>query len=234
MLDKLKRMFGIKGEVQDEVLPLYRGAKSKQEALILLKEALRRDESRRRRAMQDLEVFGQMEEELLEEGKGETAESRKLMIARRIKEIRSKSQGLNKRIEEIYNKRILIFTQHIESLQTAVEMETEPIPEPASMEKMEIEAKKMVEDLDRAVDLVKGFNDNKEGPQLDSEEQEILQEMERRADIDIEKEEPKVEKPKKETVKKEKPKVEKEVEKPRPEPKKKEEEPPQPEIIYED
>lgn len=227
MLDKIKRMFGLK-DVPDEVLPLYRGAKSKQEALILLKEALRRDESRRRRAMQDLEVFAQMEEELLEEGKQEMTDARKLMLARRIKEIRSKSAGLNNRIDNIYNRRILVFTQHIESLQTAVEIESEPIPDTKTMEEMAIQARKMVEDLEKSAELAVGMQTNSEQPRVDEEEAEIMREMEQRADRDIEKAEPKLEKKTKEPEKKE---VKKEVKK---ETAKREEEPPEPEILYED
>lgn len=232
MLDKIKRMLGMK-DVPEEVATLYRGAKSKQEALILLKEALRRDESRRRRAMQDLEVFHQMEEELLEEGKQEMTENRRLMLARRIKEIRGKAQSLNNRIESIYNKRIQVFSQHIDSLQTAVEMEAEPIPDQKTIEEMAIHAKKMVEDLDRSVDLVKGISPNLEGVQLDDEERDILKEMERRADVEIEKAEAKLEKKEpvqKEAPRKEAPKVEPRVK----EVPVKKEEPPEPEIIYED
>ena len=68
MLDRIKKLLGVK-DLPEEVSPLYRGAKSEREALILLKEARRRDESRRKRAMGDLEVLDRMEEELLEEGK---------------------------------------------------------------------------------------------------------------------------------------------------------------------
>ncbi len=228
MLDKIKRMFGIK-EVPDVVLPLYRGAKSKQEALILLKEALRRDESRRRRAMQDLEVFHQMEDELLEEGKQEMTENRRLMLARRIKEIRGKAQALNNRIDTIYNKRIQVFTQHIESLQTAVEIEAEPVPDSKTMEEMAIQAKKMVEDLDKSAELAVGISTNPENAQIDEEEREIMREMERRADVEIEKEEPKIEKEAPKKVQ-EKPKVEPKAR----EAPKKVEEPPESEIIYEE
>jgi len=42
LIDKVRKMFG-GGELPDEVSPLYRGAKNEREALILLKEARRRD-----------------------------------------------------------------------------------------------------------------------------------------------------------------------------------------------
>ena len=69
MLDRIKKILGVK-DIPEDLSPLYRGARNEREALALLKEARRRDESRRRRANQDLEVFTTMEEELLEEGKG--------------------------------------------------------------------------------------------------------------------------------------------------------------------
>ena len=56
MLNKIKKLLGVT-DLPDDVTTLYKGAKNEREALILLKEARRRDESRRRRAMQDLEVM---------------------------------------------------------------------------------------------------------------------------------------------------------------------------------
>jgi len=115
MLDKIRKMLGVK-DLPEEVTPLYRGARSEREALILLKEARRRDESRRRRAMADLEELDRAEEELLEEGKGDITDARKLMLARRVKEIRWKMQELNNRIENIYNKRLKVLNEHVASL----------------------------------------------------------------------------------------------------------------------
>src|SRR5262250_2042285 len=116
MLDKIRKLLGVK-DLPDEVTPLYRGARNEREALVLLKEARRRDESRRRRAMAD-----RAEEELLEEGKGDITEARKLMLARRIKEIRWKMQELNNRIENIYNKRLKVLNEHVASLETILEL----------------------------------------------------------------------------------------------------------------
>ena len=59
-------MLGL-SSLPDEVTPLYQGAKNEREALVLLKEARRRDESRRKRALDDLDVLSGMEEELLAE-----------------------------------------------------------------------------------------------------------------------------------------------------------------------
>jgi hypothetical protein len=222
MLEKIKKLLGVK-DVPEEVSPLYRGAKSEREALILLKEARRRDESRRKRAMADLEILDRMEEELLEEGKDETSETRKLMIARRVKEIRWKVQELNNRIENIYNKRIRVFNEHVTSLETVLELTSEELPDKKNMEEMAIKAKNLLEDLEKSKELAEGIAQTPEEPQPDEEEKEILEEMERRADLEIEKHEAPVkveakEKPEKvkEPEPKEKPekKTEKKVEEP--------------------
>ncbi|HEY3225538.1 MAG TPA: hypothetical protein VGK61_00920 [Planctomycetota bacterium] len=186
MLDKIRKLLGVK-DIPEEVTPLYRGARSEREALALLKEARRRDEQRRRRAIQDLEVFGSMEEELLEEGKGEVSESRRLMLARRIKEIRGKVEELNARIENIYNKRIAIFNEHIASLETVLELTTEELPDKKTMEEMAIRARELLENLEKSKELAQGIAQTLEPPQPDEEEKKILREMERRADLDLEK-----------------------------------------------
>ena len=186
MLDKIRRLLGVK-DIPEEVSPLYRGARSEREALALLREARRRDEQRRRRAMQDLEVFGSQEEELLEEGKGEVSESRRLMLARRIKEIRTKVDELNARIENIYNKRITIFNEHIGSLETVLELTTEELPDKKTMEEMAIRARELLENLEKSKELAQGIAQTAEPTQPDEEEKGILREMERRADLEIEK-----------------------------------------------
>jgi len=186
MLDKIKRLLGVK-DIPEEVTPLYRGARSEREALALLREARRRDEQRRRRSMQDLEVFASQEEELLEEGKGEVSESRRLMLARRIKEIRTKVEELNARIENIYNKRIAIFNEHIGSLETVLELTTEELPDKKTMEEMAIRARELLENLEKSKELAQGIAQTSEPPQPDEEEKGILREMERRADLEIEK-----------------------------------------------
>jgi hypothetical protein len=223
MLDKIRRLLGVK-EIPEEVTPLYRGARNEREALALLREARRRDEQRRRRAMQDLEVFGSQEEELLEEGKGEVSESRRLMLARRIKEIRTKVEELNARIENIYNKRITIFNEHIGSLETVLELTTEELPDKKTMEEMAIRARELLENLEKSKELAQGIAQTSEPPQPDEEEKGILREMERRADLEIEKAEIEKEEPEKAE------KPEKAKESPAPERKREE----KPEIEFED
>ncbi len=225
LIDRVRKLLGV-DEIPEDVSPLYRGARSEREALVLLKEARRRDESRRKRAMQDLEVLDQMEEELLEEGKTESGENRKLMLARRVKEIRQKMAELNNRIESIYNKRIKVFGEHITSLETVLELESEPLPDKKAMEEMAVKAREKLEDLEKASELAEGIAPEAEAAQPDEAEREILKEMEARADLDIEKEEPEAPSVQKEETEREKPKSEKKAKE------KKKEEPP--EIMFEE
>ena len=178
MLEKIRKMLGVK-DLPEEVTPLYRGARNEREALVLLKEARRRDESRRRRAMADLEELDRAEEELLEEGKSDISDARRLMLARRIKEIRWKMQELNNRIENIYNKRLKILNEHVASLETILELTSEALPDKKTMEDMAIKAKQLLEELEKTKELAEGISLAPEAAQPDDEEKEILREMER-------------------------------------------------------
>ena len=211
MLDKIRKLLGVK-DIPEDVSTFYRGAKNEREALVLLKEARRRDEARRRRAMQDLEVLDRMEEELLEEGKGEMSDARRLMLARRVKEIRWKSQDLNNRIESIYNKRLKVLNEHVASLETVLELTSEALPDRKSMEEMAIRAKQLLEDLEKTRELAEGISLTPETPTADAEEKEILREMARKQE---ETEARPVEAPARETKSREKAVEQKEKEKPR-------------------
>src|SRR4029078_10783769 len=179
MLEKFRKLLGVR-DLPEEVTPLYRGARNEREALVLLKEARRRDESRRRRAMADLEELDRAEEELLEEGKSDITEARQLMRARRIKEIRWKMQELNNRIENIYNKRLKVLNEHVASLETILELTSEALPDKKTTEDMAIKAKQLPWDLDKTKELAEGIALAPETAQPDDEEKEILREMERR------------------------------------------------------
>lgn len=185
MIEKIKKLLGL-DELPPEVTLLYRGARSEREAVILLKEARRRDEARRRRSMEDLEVLVLREEELLEEGKKELSESRRLMLARRIKEIRWKQQEFNNRIENIYNKRLKVYNEHLKSLETILELSMEELPDKKTMEDMTIKAKQLLEELDKTKELAEGMALTAEPASADTEEREILKEFETRRDREIE------------------------------------------------
>ena len=194
MLEKIKQMLAGK-EIPEELSVLYRGARDEREALILLKEARRRDESRRRRAIMDLEVLDRMEEQLLREGKEESSEPRKLSLARRIKEIRWKTQEINNRVESIYNKRIRVFNEHVQSLETLLELGAEELPDRKEMEEAAIKASEMLEELDKTKELAEGIQHTAKEPEPDEEEREIMREFEAKVDAEIEREEPTFEEP---------------------------------------
>jgi hypothetical protein len=183
MLERIRKLLGVK-DLPEEVTPLYRGAKSEREALILLKEARRRDESRRRRSMQDLEIFDLREKSLLAEGQGELTETRRLLLARQVKEIRWKMQELNNRIENIYNKRLKVLNEHVASLETILDLASEALPDKKTMEDMAIRAKQLLEDLEKAKELAEGISLTPEASGPDDEEQEILREMDKRVDVE--------------------------------------------------
>ncbi|HLF94728.1 MAG TPA: hypothetical protein VJB14_14785, partial [Planctomycetota bacterium] len=124
----------------------------------------------------------------------EMTENRRVMLARRIKEIRWKMQELNNRIENIYNKRLKVLNEHVASLETVLELTSEALPDKKSMEEMAIKAKQLLEDLEKTKELAEGISLTPETPQADDEEKEILREMEKRADLEAVKEEPAAEK----------------------------------------
>jgi hypothetical protein len=177
MLDKIRKLLGVK-RLPEEVTPLYQGARDEREALVLLKESRRRDEARRRRALQDLEELDRMEEELLEEGRLDLTDNRRLMIARRVKDIRWKMQDLNHRIENIYNKRLRVLNEHVASLETVLELKAEALPDRRTMEEMAIKAKQLLEDLDKTRELAEGISLSPEAARPDDDEKEILRELE--------------------------------------------------------
>jgi hypothetical protein len=129
--------------------------------------------------MADLEELDRAEEELLEEGKGDITDARKLMLARRVKEIRWKMQELNNRIENIYNKRLKVLNEHVASLETILELTSEALPDKKTMEDMAIKAKQLLEDLEKTKELAEGIALTPEAAQPDDEEKSILREMER-------------------------------------------------------
>lgn len=176
MLDKIRKLLGVKN-LPEEVAPLYRDARDEREALVLLKEARRRDEARRRRALSDLEELDRMEEELLVEGREDMTDNRRLMIARRVKEIRWKMQELNNRIENIYNKRLRVLNEHVASLETILELKAESLPDRRTMEEMAIKAKQLLEDLDKSRELAEGISLSPESARPDDEEKDILREL---------------------------------------------------------
>jgi hypothetical protein len=157
-------------------------ATGERDTLVRLQEARRRDMSRRKSAMAQLDQLTKMEVELLDEGRGDVSEKRRLLLARRVREVRGQIRALNQRIETIYDKRIAVYNQHLAALETVVELTDEPVPARDSVERIAIEARTKLDDLEKASELGTGVAPMADAPQPDDEERAILEEMERRAE----------------------------------------------------
>jgi hypothetical protein len=96
--------------------------------------------------------------------------------------VREQVRALNHRIENIYDQRISVLNQHLAALETVVELTDEPVPVRETVEKVAIDARTKLDDLDRASDLGEGIAPSADRPQPDDEERAILEEMKRRAD----------------------------------------------------
>jgi hypothetical protein len=179
LLDKIKKLMGL-GSLPDEVAPIYKGARNEREALELLKDARRRDEDRRARALEDVDILQKKEGELLEEGKKETDQNRRLSLARKIKDIRWKVEEIEAKVDAIFNKRVRIYKEHIVSLETIVALAEEPLPTAKQLEEAAIRAKERREDLDRTVAMAEGMGmDKASEPVIDAEEKAILEEFQK-------------------------------------------------------
>ncbi|OHB72280.1 MAG: hypothetical protein A2W23_07020 [Planctomycetes bacterium RBG_16_43_13] len=188
MLERIKKLLGLKS-VPEEVTPLYKGARNEKEALFLLREARRRDEGRRRRAIQDLELLDKIESQLINQGKKEGSENKKRIIAKKIKEVRWKAKDINHKIDNIYNKRIKVFNEHIQSLETLIDIEDVTLPDERAIENLAIKAKEKLDELDKVTELSDGISKATESTAIDDEEKEILAEFEEEADLEIAREE---------------------------------------------
>lgn len=185
ILDKIRKLMGL-GAIPDEVAPIYKGARSEKEALELLRDARRRDEDRRNRALEDVEILQGKETELMDEGKRETDSNRRLGLARKIKDVRWKVEEIEAKVENIFNKRIRIYKEHIASLETLVALAEEPLPSSKQLEEAAIKAKEKREDLDRTVAMAEGMSlDKGAEPVLDEEEKAILAEFEKHDDAKL-------------------------------------------------
>ncbi|NUN49163.1 MAG: hypothetical protein HUU15_10085 [Candidatus Brocadiae bacterium] len=186
LLDKIKKMMGL-GTLPDEVAPIYKGARSEKEALELLRDARRRDEDRRNRALEDVEILQSRESELMDEGRKEGDQNRRLSLARRIKDIRWKIEEIEARIESVFNKRIRIYKEHVASLETLVALAEEPLPSQKQLEEVAIKAKEKRDDLDRTVAMAEGMSlDKNTEPVIDAEERAILEEFQKSDEAKIE------------------------------------------------
>lgn len=176
MIGTLKKLFS--KSTDPDVNTILKSAKSEREALLILKESRKRDEERRERANSEIKKLSEEEQKYMDEGKQEgIASSRKMHLVRMIKQGRDQIRDLSYKVEKIYNPRLKSLQTHIQSLETVIEVRSEPVPELSDIENTAIRAKNLMEDLEQKVELVHGINSSKETPGQDREDQEILDEL---------------------------------------------------------
>jgi hypothetical protein len=183
MIATLKKIF--KKAPGSEMEKFLNGAKSEREALLLLKEARKRDEDRRDRANVRLKEIADAEQKMMDEGKADgIASSKKMHLVRMIKQGRDEQKDLLHKVEKIYGPRLKAVATHIQSLETIIEVQGEVTPSSDSVEEMAIKAKNMMEDLDSTFELVKGINSTSAEVGVDPEDQAIVEEMNTLAEED--------------------------------------------------
>ncbi len=175
-LERVKQALGMR-TVPEDVGTLYARARDEREALALLRQARSRDEERVARALQDLEVLGGKERALLEEGRAERSEPRRLLLARVLREVRARSADIHSRVENLYQKRMRIYSEHIQSLETIVQLRDEPLPDPRAMEDAAIQARERLDRLDQAFLTAEGIAATAAPAPISEEERAILAEF---------------------------------------------------------
>jgi hypothetical protein len=202
MLAKLKELIGKIASPDPEVEKLYGGAKSEREALILLKEARKRDEKRRKGELDDIEKLFQEEAGYFEEArKDDVSEARKLWLARQVKDVRVRLKIRQDKLK-IYDNRMLVLSEHVRSLETIIEVREEPVPNMDVIETTAIRAKTLLGELDEMNEIAHAITVPHQEEALDDQTQGILDEMSERARKDKEKKEAAKEKAEKKTEKK--------------------------------
>ncbi len=178
LLEKVKELLGV-DEVPEDVSEYYTKAEDLREALYLVREARYRDEQRKGRAMEDLKILEDKERELMDRGRAEENETRRKILASKVKEIRDKKDEIRHKINEIYNKRIQIYAEHMKSLETLVEMEEEPVPTSDALQEYAVKAREKLEKLDETYAMAEGVEfSSSENVDVTDEEREILDEFE--------------------------------------------------------
>ena len=194
MLTKLKELIGKIALPDPEVEKLYGGAKSEREALILLKEAKKRDEKRRKGELEDIEKLFQEEAGYFEEARKEgVTEARKLWLARQVKDVRARVKVRQDKVT-IYDRRMTVLGEHVSSLETIIEIRDEPMPPMDQIETAAIRAKTLLGELDESNEIAHSISTPFMKESVDEKTQDILDEMAERARKDKEKKEAEKEK----------------------------------------
>lgn len=185
-LNWIKRMLGMDptGDPND-----FLKGKDPGEALSELQEFRRQDEERRGRALMDVDVLAAKEKEVFEAAKVETSEAKKLILVKRIKDVRAKVAEINNKVA-IYDKRIKIYGTHIQNLEIIKESQIENLPDKAALEQGALVARTEMDKLEEAAVAAEGLGVKLETPTLDSAEQEILSEINQSVEHDIDANDP--------------------------------------------
>ncbi len=159
------------------------------EALSELSELRRGDEERRHRALMDVDVLAAKEKEIFDQAKNETSEAKKLLLVKRIKDVRAKVADINNKVA-IYDKRIKIYGTHIQNLEVIREAQVENLPDREALEKGALVARTEMDKLNEAAVAAEGMGVRLETPTLDSAEQEILSEINNAVEQEIDANDP--------------------------------------------
>lgn len=181
ILERLKRWF--KGQVPDQVMPLYKNAKDEREALDLLRAERQKDAEAKESAMTELMQLADKEKELFEKAKKETNETARMRLVREIKYARQRVQDLNAKVQNIYEKRLRIFDEHIRAMELALDAKSAPLPEAKSLEASALRAQEQAAALDDLATSAGGLAPETASG-MDREEQDILRELNRAKEAD--------------------------------------------------
>jgi uncharacterized phage infection (PIP) family protein YhgE len=151
-----------------------------------LREVIRSEEIKLNLALRDLEELKRIEDELLEKGKGETSDITKRTVAYKIKDLRDKQKALESRIS-IYNNRITVLREQINSLETLVEAGSSGLPNESQIEQASMEASQKLEQLNTLLQKVEGAKATEvpSGQREDGDINGIMKEFDSRADREL-------------------------------------------------
>ncbi len=151
-----------------------------------LREVIRSEEIKLNLALRDLEELKRIEDELLEKGKGENSDITKRTVAYKIKDLRDKQKALESRIS-IYNNRITVLREQINSLETLVEAGSGGLPNESQIEQASMEASQKLEQLNTLLQKVEGsrMTDPTRSDREDGDITGIMKEFDSRADREL-------------------------------------------------
>lgn len=176
LLERIQKALGLRS-VPEDVGALWAKARTEREALDLLEQACRRDEERVARCFADLDALGAKEREVLEQGRAESSDARRLFLARLLRDVRAKAQEIRSRVEQVYDKRLRVYREHLQSLRTIVELAAEPLPASGAMEDAAIKARLGMEGLERSLATAEGIAGSAQARPVTEEERAILDEF---------------------------------------------------------